>query len=243
MPTISELTALSALSKLDKFEVERAADSTSYSVTAQDIATFVKNISNGGFKGSTTKSIDDFTIEDIGMWWWVNGSSNPTGLTSGVVEIISFNGPDDDNVEATFLQRLSLMDKVYQRMWINGQWSNWGSLANKNGATIEYGTSTAERVDFPTGRFTSTPSVVAVPLNMSDSNNLYLNLINVKNVSNTGFNVLKWKSENGRSVETITTTTNPDTREVTTQTVTAQGAWTADSSLPFYWIAISDVGG
>lgn len=238
MPTISELTALSALSKLDKFEVERAADSTSYSVTAQDIATFVKNISNGGFKGSTTKSIDDFTIEDIGMWWWVNGSSNPTGLTSGVVEIISFAGPDDDNVQATYLQRLSLMDKVYQRMWINGQWSNWGSLTNKNGAVIEYGTSTETHVSFPEGRFTSAPSVVAVPKNGSTGQACF---INVNNVGATGFDVLKFKSDTQGTTETVST--SQDGTTTTTRTVTIQGVWTKDDSMPFYYIALSDVGG
>lgn len=238
MPTTSELPAIDALSKLDMFAVTKKSEMKSYSVTAQDMANFVKNLSNGGFRGSTTKSLDEFTIYDIGMWWWVNGTTNPTGLTSGVVEIISAAGPDEDNIEATYIQRLSFGEKVYQRMIINGRPSGWGSLTNHNGATVLYDVSSATHISFPEGLFTATPSVVAVPKN-STNNKVYM--INVDNVSPTGFDVKKWYSSTDEVVTEVTEIT--DGTRTTTRTVTVQGAWTQDDSAPFYWIAISDVGG
>lgn len=241
MPTISELSALSALSKLDKFEVERAADNISYSVSAQDIANFVKNISNGGFKGSTTKSLNDFTIADIGMWWWVNSEDNVTGLHSGVIEIISFNGLDDDNVEATFIQRLSFAEKVYQRMYTNGSFSGWGSLSNMNGCKIEYGTSSDTHVDF-TNAFADVPTVVAVAKN-STTDKTYL--INVYGVSATGFDVQKLASSTIAVVEETETTETESSGTTTKTTVVRQtrSAWEQADNAPFYWIALSDVGG
>lgn len=237
MPTISELTALSALSKLDKFEVERAADSTSYSVTANDIANFVKTTSNGGFRGTTTKSIDEFSLDDIGMWWWVNSASNPTGLTSGIVEIISFHAPGAENDDMTYLQKLSLMDRSYQRMHNDGGWSNWASLANKNGAIIEYGTSTATHVDFPSGRFASTPAVIVTP----NTNSQLVCIVNVFDVTPGGFNVRKYTSDPNGVIETIETTEEGTT--TTRRSVTTQNAWQVANDLSFNYIAISDVGG
>lgn len=237
MPTISELTALAALSKLDKFEVERAADSTSYSITANDIANFVKTTSNGGFRGTTTKSIDEFSLEDIGMWWWVNSASNPTGLTSGIVEIISFHEPGAENDDETFLQKLSLMDRVYQRMHNDGGWSNWASLANKNGAVIEYGTSTGTTVSFPQNRFSSAPVVVVTPNTDAEK----IAMINVYGVTAAGFSVRKYTSDPLGVKEEVETTT--DGTITTTKTVTTQNAWQAADSLGFTYLAISDVGG
>lgn len=238
MPTISELPAIDVLSKLDLFEVTKNSELKSYSVTANDIANFVKNISNGGFKGSTTKGLDEFTIYDVGMWWWVNGSANPTGLNSGVVEIIAAAGPDDDNIEATFIQRLSFAEKVYQRMYVNGAYSGWGSLSNKNGAKIEYGVSTSTAVSF-SNPFTSAPAVVAVPFNNATMSRILV--INVTTVSSTGFEVQKLSSD--LDVVTTTVTEVTDGNRTTTRTEQIRGAWTAANDIPFYWIALSDVGG
>lgn len=241
MPTISELSALAALSKLDKFEVERAADNTSYSVTAQDIATFVKTTSNGGFRGSTTKSINDFTIEDVGMWYWVNGETNPTGLTAGVVEIISSSAPDEDNVEATFIQRLSFSDKVYQRMYMNGHFDIWGSLTNSNGAKIQYGNSTDTDVTFPV-EFADVPAVVATPINANDT---AIYFIQVYGVSRTGFQVKKWVTPVMSTVEqTVSTESESGGTTTKSTTTTMTGAtWEAADDAAFNWIALSDVGG
>lgn len=241
MPTISELSALAALSKLDKFEVERAADNTSYSVTAQDIATFVKTTSNGGFRGSTTKSINSFTIEDVGMWYWVNGETNPTGLTAGVVEIISSAAPDDDNVEATFIQRLSFSDKVYQRMYMNGHFDIWGSLTNSNGAKIQYGNSTDTDVTFPVA-FADVPVVVATPINGNDTSIYFLQ---VYGVSRTGFQIKKWVTpvqDVVEETESTETQSGGTTTKKTTTTVTG-ATWEAADDAVFNWIALSDVGG
>ena len=238
MPTISELPAIDALSKLDLFEVTKNSDRKSYSVTANDIANFVKNISNGGFKGSTTKSLDEFTIFDVGMWWWVNGSANPTGLYSGVVEIIAAAGPDEDNVEATFIQRLSFGERVYQRMYVNGRYSGWGSLSNKNGAQIEYGVSTSTAVAF-SNPFEATPCVVAIPFNNATLSRIFI--INITSVSSKGFEVQKLSSD--RDVVTTTVTEVTDGNKTTTRTEEIRGAWATADSIPFYWIALSDVGG
>lgn len=241
MPTISELSALAALSKLDKFEVERAADNTSYSVTAQDIATFVKTTSNGGFRGSTTKSINDFTVEDVGMWYWVNGETNPTGLTAGVVEIISSSAPDEDNVEATFIQRLSFSDKVFQRMYMNGHFDIWGSLTNSNGAKIQYGNSTDTNVTFPVA-FADVPVVVATPKNGNDTAIYFLQ---VYGVSRTGFQVKKWVTpvqDVVEETESTETQSGGTTTKKTTTTVTG-ATWEAADDAAFNWIALSDVGG
>lgn len=241
MPTISELSALAALSKLDKFEVERAADNTSYSVTAQDIATFVKTTSNGGFRGSTTKSINSFTIEDVGMWYWVNGETNPTGLTAGVVEIISSAAPDDDNVEATFIQRLSFSDKVYQRMYMNGHFDIWGSLTNSNGAKIQYGNSTDTDVTFPVA-FADVPVVVATPINGNDTSIYFLQ---VYGVSRTGFQIKKWVTPVEATVEqTVSTESESGGTTTKSTTTTMTGAtWQVADDAVFNWIALSDVGG
>ena len=241
MPTISELSALAALSKLDKFEVERAADNTSYSVTAQDIATFVKTTSNGGFRGSTTKSINDFTVEDVGMWYWVNGETNPTGLTAGVVEIISSAAPDEDNVEATFIQRLSFSDRVFQRMYMNGHFDIWGSLTNNNGAKIQYGNSTDTNVTFPVA-FADVPAVVATPINANDT---AIYFIQVYGISRTGFQVKKWVTpvlDVKEETESTETQSSGTTTKRTTTTVTG-AKWEAADDAAFNWIALSDVGG
>lgn len=238
MPAISDLNPIDALSKLDMFEVTKKSEMASYSVTAADLAAFVKNTSNGGFRGSTTKSIDDFTILDIGMWWWVNGSSNPTGLTSGVVEIISFNPADDDNVESTFIQRLSFGEKVYQRMYINGVPSGWGSLTNKNGAQIEYGVSTATTVSFANS-FASPPCVIVTPYNNANLSRVFE--INVTSISVSQFQVQKLTSDLS-AVETEVSETTDGTR-TTTRTVTIRGDWTVANDAPFFWVALSDVGG
>lgn len=242
MPTISELPALAALSKLDMFEVTKKSDLTSYSVTAGDIANYLKTQSNSGFRGSTTKSINDFTVEDVGVWHWSNNSSNPTGLTEGIVEIISFNPPDDDNLEASFLQKLSFGNAVFQRMKNNGTWMNWGSLTNRNGATIEYGMSTDTHVTF-SQTFNATPAIICCPVNGATGTTVCC--VNVFNESATGFSVQKMKS--GLVMETETVTVEEITSgEVTTRTTTTRtvrGPWEADNSMPFFWIALTDVGG
>lgn len=243
MPTISELPALAALSKLDMFEVTKKSDLTSYSVTAGDIANYLKTQSNSGFRGSTTKSIDDFTVEDVGVWHWNNNSSNPTGLTEGIVEIISFNPPDDDNLEASFLQKLSFGNAVFQRMKNNGTWMNWGSLTNRNGATIEYGVSTDTHITFPQGRFASTPAIVCCPINGATGTTVCC--INVFNESAGGFSVQKMKSGLVMETETITVeeTTAGEVTTKTTTTRTVRGPWEAYDGMPFFYIALSDVGG
>ena len=246
MPTISELSALAALSKLDKFEVERAADNTSYSVTAQDIATFVKNISNGGFKGTTDKSLDSFTIADIGMWWWNSESIDQNiELNAGVVEIISYYSPDDEHSGGdTFIQRITYMDRIYQRQKLSGTWRAWTALSNRNGCEIHYGIGKSSSISFPR-RFNAPPAVIVSPY-VSDDQFVYV--VKVKTSDNTGFTVTMMKSDTIAVIENTQTTESESggtTTKTTTTTIT-QGAWeevTPSDSEPFFWIALSDYGG
>ena len=237
MPTIGELTPLTTgLSKLDRLEIEKASDSTSYSVSAQDIANYVKTTSNGSFRGSTTKSLDAFTEADVGVWWWVNDSANATGLTSGMVEIESFNAPDDDAVIATFTQRLSYGERLYQRMFKDGHFSGWSAMHNKNGCKIHYGLSNSASVTFPSS-FSSVPAVIITPLN-STTTKIYL--YNVASVSVDGFTVFALYSDLDAVTTTVTEVT--DGTRTTTRTEQIRGAWqqATGNDLLFYWVALSD---
>lgn len=247
MPTISELTALSALSKLDKFEVERAADSTSYSVTAADIANYVKNTANGGFRGSTAKALNDFTIEDIGVWHWANSSSNPTGVYEGILEIKSYAGPDDDNSDNVLYATLVATDQsrfgasTFARYKVGATWGNWAALTNRNGCQIEYGIGTAASVTFGNS-FNSVPAIIAVPAINSAS---YIYNVSVGTYSQTGFTVNMWKSckETVKETTTETTTESGGTTTKTTTIVVERGEWeavTPSQNEPFFWIALSD---
>lgn len=235
MPRISQLDPLAGLSKLDMFEVTQRATNKSCSITAQEMGNYFKTLQNGAFRGSTTKALDDFTVEDVGVWYWT-GDGGVTGLGYGIVEIISPAGSDDDNLDAKYIQKLTCNNRVYQRMY-NDRWSNWAALTNRNGAIIEYGISSDSTVTFPQDRFNDVPTVICVPLN--DNYGTYIYSVNLTSVTRGSFTVQKKKSSLIAVVEQ-TVETETETTKTTTTTVT-QGAWEDASDMSFYWIALSDV--
>lgn len=252
---ISDMTALSELSKNDMFEVTQYSSKQTYSVSAQDIATFVKNVSNGGFKGiSDHSSLDDFTIEDVGVWWWSGTTDSTINLSRGMVEIVAYQSETDagSNSNAMFLQRISYGNSVFQRMWEKSEFYGWADLTNRNGCIIEYGYSTSASVTFSKDSnnnsvFTRMPSVIITPA-YSATDKIYSYAL--ASVSATGFSVNAFYSETSATEtksETHTTTTKDETTSVTTSdettsATTYRGAWTQADEYSFYWIAVADSG-
>ena len=235
MPRISQLDPLTGLSNLDMFEVTQRANNKSCSITAQEMSNYFKTLQNGSFKGTTEKSLDSFTLSDVGVWYWT-GDGGATGLSYGIVEIIGYQETDSNPGDDKYIQKITCKDRVYQRMK-DGSWSNWAALTNRNGAIIEYGVSSDTTVTFPVGRFTSVPTVICIPLN--DGPSSYVYTVNLTAVSNTQFSVQKKKSSLVAVVEQ-TVVTETETTKKTTTTVT-QGAWEAADNMSFYWLALSDV--
>lgn len=240
MPRISQLDPLAQLSKLDLFEVTQKSTNKSCSISAQTMANFFKTMQNGGFRGSTSKSFNEFTVADVGVWHWY-GNDSVTELTEAILEIVSAAGSDDDDSDAKFSMKASWGDKVYQRGYNGGgKWSNWVELGNKNGCTIEYGLSNATEVTFPAKTFSSTPAIVCVPVNRQTGSHMCS--INVYDESVNGFRVQKMKSSLMSVVEDVTETTTESggTTTKTTRTLVSRGQWEQDDGMSFFYIALSD---
>lgn len=238
MPRISQLDPLNALSHLDLFEVTQRANNKSCSITAQEMANYFKTLSNGGFKGTTAKALNDFTMADVGVWYWT-GDGGATGVSYGIVEIMGYASPDNSPADDKYIQKLTSGDRVYQRMFDN-QWSNWAALTNRNGGIIEYGVSTATSITFPLNRFTDTPTIICQPVNDSTD---YVYHVNVYSAGPTGFQVRKWKSCRA-SVKEITQETTTESGGTTTKTTTItveRGEWEVDDNASFFYLALSDV--
>lgn len=238
MPRISQLDPLTSLSKLDMFEVTQRANNKSCSITAQEMGNYFKTLQNGGFKGSTTKSLNDFTLADVGVWHWT-GSDNTLPLTEAIIEIVGYYAPDDDASDDRFIMKASYQQYVYQRGY-NGNWSEWTDMRNVNGCRIEYGYSTDTHVTW-TNPFRDVPAVICIPKNGANSG--FACFVNVSDVSVNGFDVFKFKSNLTAEAGSETTTVNEDgsgTKTTTTTTDVTRGAWQADDGIGFYWIALSD---
>lgn len=238
MPRISQLDPLTGLSHLDMFEVTQRANNKSCSITAQEMGNYFKTLQNGGFRGSTSKSLNDFTMADVGVWHWT-GTDNVLPLTEAIIEIVGYVVPDSDASDDRFLMKVSYQEYVYQRGF-NGQWSEWSDLRNRNGCRIEYGHTTDTHVSW-TEPFRSVPAVIAVPLNQASSG--FACFVNVYNVSVNGFDAFKFKSNLTAEAGSETTTVQEDgsgTKTTRTTTDVTRGAWEADDGIDFYWIAISD---
>ena len=235
---ISEMDPLvGGLTKDDKFEVSKASENKTYSATAKDIANYAKNQNNGGFRGSTTESLDNWDKTFIGVWKW-NGNDGPNGISQGIVELISQTSEEDDADD--FIQRFSAGAYVYQRTKVdNGAWSAWASLTNRNGCRIQYGTSSNAHVTFEV-QFSNSPSVVVTPINSTTDTVL---IHNVYGVSASGFDVRRYKSSLVSVMEETTEETTQSSVSTTTtkKSETTRGAWEADTS-SFYWIAILEEG-
>lgn len=247
---ISDLPALAALEKEDMFEVTKYSEKKSYSVTASVVNNFVKKNNNGAFNGNTSDSLESlFAPDKIGVWRWMSsGDAGPNGLTSGIVEVLSGVGPNDNPDD--YIQRFSFGSYVYQRTCIDNSISAWASLTNQNGCRIQYDVTSDTDVTFPVP-FARIPSVVCIPV--AATSGKIVNVINVTGVSATGFHVTRYSSDAEASevkevVETVKETTTDDQTgketsktTTTTTTTTERGAWT-EGSFSYYWIALVEEG-
>lgn len=239
MPRISQLDPLIGLNKLDMFEVTQRANNKSCSITAQEMGNYFKTLQNGGFRGSTSKELNNFTVEDVGVWHWY-GSDNVLPITEGTLEIVTYSAPDDDNSDAKFIQRISWDDRVYQRAYNGGtNWANWSELNNHNGCRIEYGQTNGTSVSWPEGRFTDTPAVTCTPVAGTNDSAYNFHII-INSVTSRGFSVTKLKSDRNGVTETTTVVENTGAGTKTTTTATTQGAWVQDDGITFNYIAVCD---
>lgn len=244
---ISDLTALaSGLKKNDKFEMCKTDEGKSYSCTPEDILNYCKNTANGAFRGVTSESLDNLvTKEHVGVWQW-SGSDGPNGTASGILEVITHEEITNGNAY-DIIQRLTNGPFVYQRCCIDANWSSWSSLRNVNGCAIKYGVSNSATTEYsdttPRFSFSSTPSVICIPLNTSAE--AYANIINVTAVSPTEFTVVRYRSSLTSVVTKETTTvdenTGAGTKTTTTTIETTRGEWEA-ADFSYYWIALLEEG-
>ena len=239
-----EAMAVGAITKNDVFEIEQSTQRKSYKVSAQAIAEFCKTVNNGGYKGESTKSLDEFDHKDAGVYWW-HGTPPLSGMAAqGVLEIISATPPDETPTEAPMIiERFTNGNDIWTRCGCADNWSIWSVLANKNGCVIDCGNSAdmSEGVVKFHMTFSQAPVVTATPKVSGTANNIYL--INVTNVTRTGFSVLRYALRKTESKQVTTThyTDNPQTQqeEIEWQTVeTIASAWD-DGEFDFDWIALT----
>lgn len=236
-----------AIDRGDLFEIARKTGNSTaatYSVTAEQIADYYKNSNNGSFKGTTTKSLDEFDWTDAGVYYW-QGTPALNGMpSSGFLEVMTYASQNDVTgtvAPATFLRLTAPNAESFCRSKIQGLWSSWAVLSNKNGNVIFSGRDTAATITFP-APFEQTPNVFVVPYN-STANKVYV--INVGTVTNTGFSVVKFTSDLTAVTTTVTTTQNTETHTTTSQTTETRGAWKTGSEegsddFTYYWIATLD---
>lgn len=244
---ITQLDPIGTLNKNDLFLVSKNSDGTqaSKSCSAKNIADFIGSNSNGGFHEETwTDSLDNMKLSNVGTWWWSQSGTGggPSDLTSGVVELISASNPNDvaDTGTYSMVQKVTFGPDVFMRMYLNGKWAPWGAVTNTNGNVIQYGNSTETTVVFPVA-FSGIPSVTVTPTN-STTDQMYI--VNIVSVTASQFTVVKFKSPFASSTVDTTTyeyagETGKDATKITKseQTITTIGAWEADASIPFNWIA------
>lgn len=257
---LSDLETRPTLTKEDWFEVEGYQDHASGKVSGAQIANLCKNLSNGGFYGVVSKSLDEFTYADAGVYFW-EGTPPISGMpTMGILEIICSRGVEasDQNSETpTFIQRLTNGAEVYTRTISGSSMSEWGVLRNKNGNKILSGVSSDANVNFNslTGRsasnpfFNQTPVVTITPYNANPSNYVYI--ANLQSIDQNGFSVARFQSAMQAVMEettdhdesTVTDDSEAHTKTtVSNKTVTTtvtRGAWEA-GSFPYYWTATVD---
>lgn len=265
---ISDLDTRANFTKNDWFEVEGYNDRTSGKVSGAQIANLCKSLNNGGFYGRETKSLDEFTYADAGVYYW-EGTPAISGMpAAGILEIICSAAVDDTlsaNETPTFIQRLTNGDEVFTRTVSGASRSSWGVLKNKNGNTILSGISSDGSVNFNeiTGRsssnpfFSQAPVVTVTPINNDVSNYVYI--ANVQTINTSSFSVARFKSAIQEVVQNTTESTiettetkengsnnsDPVSKVVTNHTdhtvttQTTRGAWeTADFA--YYWVATVD---
>lgn len=251
---ISDLEALGvgSILKEDVFEIEKWSERKSYRVTAQAVAEFCKSVNNGGYKGKSTKSLDEFTYQDAGVYFWT-GTAPLVGMaSSGVLEIMSATPPSENPTETpAVLERLISGNNVWCRMGYPNNWSTWATLTNKNGNKIFSGRDNTTTVTFPAA-FDQPPVVICTPINTPSNNEFYA--MNVMNVTRTGFEVARFSlsllnpKEKTETTNTYTTAGNDQKLSTSTQVITVENnAWThcdggEGSGTQFYydWVATLD---
>lgn len=235
----------------DLMEMTRINEKKTYAVSAQVMAEYFKSQNNGGFRGSTDKSLDAFTYADTGVYYW-SGDPAKSGMPAqGLLEVFCPVKPSASNYTNVFLtQRLTFGNEVYTRSSNSGDgknWSDWSVLSNKNGAIVFSGNSTDSSINFKTEvggertPFTKIPTVVVTPVAGSGC----VNIINVGVVDQNGFTVVRYTSAL-EAVETTTTgeetkteSSGSTTTHTTNTTKTTRGAWT-EADFAYQWIAIQD---
>lgn len=244
-----EPMGVGSIVKDDIFEIENWAQRKSYRVSAQAIAEFCKTVNNGAYKGASTKSLDEFSYLDAGVYWWT-GAAPVGGMScSGVLEVISATPPTANVVEQPYvIERLISGKDIWMRSGYpsgsSQSWSSWAALANKNGCAIFTGRTTDTSVTFPAA-FKSTPVITCTPCGTS---NQQLHFVCLNTYNTTGFTVLKYVIAKDETKQTETTeyTEDPVTQQHTVNKVTVEttaAAWTTENSdFEYHWIAICENG-
>lgn len=261
---ISDMTNRPILSAADLFEICHIATDPSdqdghksFSVSGEAIAEFCKTLNNGGFKGVTDASLDDFTFANSGVYFW-SGEPPIKGMpATGILEVFSYAGSNELYHDAPVVaQRLTSGNEVYCRTWAQTVgWSSWSVLRNANGNKILSGKTNDGAINFKdvTGMteafFNQTPVVTLTPINPNP--NVEVDIINLITADQTGFSVARFKSAIAGAVVTSEETVNNEyttagdqtssIKSSTSRTVTGTtlGAWeTAD--FEYYWVATLD---
>lgn len=234
----------------DLFEMTRTDERKTYSISAQLIAEYCKTLNNGGYKGATDKSLDEFTQDDTGVYYW-SGEAPIVGMPSnGLLEVVGYVKPatGTSREKTTVVERLTAANQVYTRSFsAQHGWSSWAVLSNVNGNRILSGTTKEGSINFNSvlGRtssdgpyFDKRPNVVLTPINTSKSK---VCIINLATIDNTGFTVLRFSSDVVDvqvKTETTKTTETSKTTETTT-TATTRGAW-VEGDFEYMYVATLD---
>lgn len=177
---ISEMTPVTKLENTDLFEVSTNNGTATKSCSMQNIKDFVASEGCGQFRGVLTKSPDSITMEDIGVWYCPDISSDSIGNIPGILEIISYsNGIAQDGTISS--EDKFIIEKFTARSGanyirtkaMNANWQAWRQTTNENSSQILCGYGTINEsggawVPFGDGNvsspFSSTPTVTVTPI-------------------------------------------------------------------------------
>lgn len=245
-----------ALDKNDLVEIARpgaggTANST-YAASMQQIGTYTKNLTNGGFKGEMTKDLTEVTYADVGTWWW-HGTPPLSGMpNNGILEVLCSVAPQDvTGPEApTIVLRLMNGDAMFTKSKPGNVVGNndttsvypWGVCKNKNGNVIFSGVANSDTVDFPVA-FPAAPKVLVTPINPYDDR---MYVVNVCNITSTGFAVKRYELSLSATTTTSSSTktetpsgSGTSTTQTDTTTVT-YNTFAPSTTYQYYWLATLD---
>lgn len=177
---ISEMTPVTKLENTDLFEVSTNNGTATKSCSMKNIKDFVASEGCGQFRGVLTKSPDSITMEDIGVWYCPDISSDSIGNIPGILEIISYNNgiaqdgtisSEDKFIVEKFTARSGA--NYIRTKAMNANWQAWRQTTNENSSQILCGYGTINEsggawVPFGDGStqspFSSTPTVTVTPI-------------------------------------------------------------------------------